>query len=1048
LFILRRLLYRLSFFRRSNVYRIVFLFLLIGCVHTSHAATVYVNTVYQAVGSSFTLETQSIVLSSSKLVGSNFQFTDNNSPNLFSTGNNISNISGTFKYYNVAGNLISIDGVISRQQKSGSNTLGVYFVSNDGLQAFFLVIPGNESNYTGGQTVNTDSSPMGANLNTVLETTPQLVVTPSSLEAFTTCYGTASNTQTFTVSGSNLTSNITITAPSGFEVSTQSNSNFSSTVLLSQSSGTVSTTTIYIRLSADAAAGSYNETVTINSTNANTGSVSVIGNVNTTSVGGTVSASPSTICSGSITTLSLSGYTGSLQWQSSTNGSSWSNVVGGSGATSTSYVTGSLTATTYYRVEVTSGVCATINSDVATVTVNVTSVGGTVSASPSTVCSGLNTILSVNGYTGSIQWQSSTDGSNWSNVIGGSGATSSSYVTGSLTATTYYRVEVASGECTTISSNVATVTVNATSVGGTVSVSPSTICSGSSTILSLSGYTGSLQWQSSSNGSSWSNVVGGSGASTDTYKTSTLTTTTYYRVAVTSGVCETTNSSLATVIVNDPPTPTISAGGATTFCSGGDVVLTASGGSSYLWSTGATSSSVTVTTSGTYTVTVTDGNGCIATSTATTVTVNALPSAGFITSAITCEKNPITFTSSSLVDAGTLTKWVWDFRDGTTPTTSFTGTITHTYSDFNTYNPTLVVESSNGCISVPVSISLNVNPLPITGFSLPEVCLPRARAVFINNTIIPDNSSMTYRWDFGDILDNSASVTKDGVHTFTALGTYQVKLIVTSVNSCKDSITRIFKDVFPQPKAGFSSADSACVGIGILFTDTSSTVNGTFTNWYWELGDKMQETKNIFSYTYNTEGTYTINLYARTSIGCYTDTISKRIMIFAYPRVNAGPDLFVLDDGQEQIKATATGSSLVYKWTPTTYLSDSNILNPFIIRPKDSLIYRLTVTDKGNCSAYDEMKMIPLEMPRPPNTFTPNGDGVNDNWQILNLKEYEGCIVEIYTSSGKLIYRSIGYTKPWDGSFNGKPVPAGTYYYVIDPKSGRQKQAGYITIFK
>jgi hypothetical protein len=78
-----------------------------------------------------------------------------------------------------------------------------------------------------------------------------------------------------------------------------------------------------------------------------------------------------------------------------------------------------------------------------------------------------------------------------------------------------------------------------------------------------------------------------------------------------------------TIAVNGLPTATITAGSATSFCQGGSVVLTASAGSTYLWSNGATTSSITVSASGSYTVTVTNANGCSATSSATVVTVNA-----------------------------------------------------------------------------------------------------------------------------------------------------------------------------------------------------------------------------------------------------------------------------------------------------------------------------------------------------------------------------------------------------------------------------------------
>ena len=94
------------------------------------------------------------------------------------------------------------------------------------------------------------------------------------------------------------------------------------------------------------------------------------------------------------------------------------------------------------------------------------------------------------------------------------------------------------------------------------------------------------------------------------------------------------------------------------------------------------------------------------------------------------------------------------------------------------------------------------------------------------------------------------------------------------------------------------------------------------------------------------------------------------------------------------------------------------------------------------------MKMTVLKLPKPTNTFTPNGDGINDTWEIPYLNQYTNCILEIYATTGQMLYRSIGYPKNWDGKYNGNDLPTGTYYYVIDPKNGRQKLSGYITILR
>jgi gliding motility-associated-like protein len=57
-------------------------------------------------------------------------------------------------------------------------------------------------------------------------------------------------------------------------------------------------------------------------------------------------------------------------------------------------------------------------------------------------------------------------------------------------------------------------------------------------------------------------------------------------------------------------------------------------------------------------------------------------------------------------------------------------------------------------------------------------------------------------------------------------------------------------------------------------------------------------------------------------------------------------------------------------------------------------------------------------------------------------------MVEIYSTKGQLLFRDTGYTKPWNATYKGQAVPAGTYYYVIDPKNGRKKIAGYVTILR
>ncbi|MFT3844062.1 MAG: PKD domain-containing protein [Lacibacter sp.] len=439
-----------------------------------------------------------------------------------------------------------------------------------------------------------------------------------------------------------------------------------------------------------------------------------------------------------------------------------------------------------------------------------------------------------------------------------------------------------------------------------------------------------------------------------------------------------------------------------------------------------------------------------------TIEVWPRPVAKFGTLLPSCEKNAVVFSDSSVANSASLVTWNWNFGDGS-PVVSLSSntTIQHTYAAYGTYNSILQVINNRGCTSVPVTVAVKVNPLPRVDFSLPTVCLPAGTAAFTDLSTIPDGtqSQFTYNWNFGDGYASPAgsdrSTIKDPVYKYSQLGPYTVKLVVTSSNNCVDSLTKQLVDVFPQPKASFTSVDSICIGETIDFTDESDGIVRSLNKWHWEFGNGYTSAVQHPSYLYPSAGVYNVQLYVYTTEGCVSDTASKTINVWAYPVVSAGPDLNVLEDGIRKIvDAVATGSGLQFLWTPSTYLDNTSLLNPTIIQPKDDITYTLTVVGRGGCTSADDVFVKVLKMPKPPNTFTPNGDGINDFWEISHLNDYPGCIVEVYNTAGTLVYRSVGYSTPWDGKWKGQQLPAGTYYYVIDPKNGRGRSAGYVTILR
>ena len=289
-------------------------------------------------------------------------------------------------------------------------------------------------------------------------TPPPTIITSGSISSFTSCSGYVSSEQSYSVYGFGLTSNITITTPTGFELSTTSGSGFTTPLTLTQSSGTVSTTTIYVRLKTSAT-GTPSGNITNASTGATTKNVAVSGTI-TTSVSPSVSINgTSTICTGSPVTFTATPTNGgslpSYQWK--LNGT---NV----GTNSTTYTNSGLVNGDIVSVVMTSNnTCQTSSnatSNSITMTVNQLSVGGTVNSNQVVLYGGNASTINLTGNTGSVlKWQydynsnftSATDVSNTTTFVNGTSM-------GAIIQTVYYRAVVQNGLCPSTNSSYVTIT--------------------------------------------------------------------------------------------------------------------------------------------------------------------------------------------------------------------------------------------------------------------------------------------------------------------------------------------------------------------------------------------------------------------------------------------------------------------------------------------------------------------------------------------------------------------------------------------------------------
>ena len=352
------------------------------------------------------------------------------------------------------------------------------------------------------------------------------------------------------------------------------------------------------------------------------------------------------------------------------------------------------------------------------------------------------------------------------------------------------------------------------------------------------------------------------------------------------------------------------------------------------------------------------------------------------------------------------------------------------------------------------AVAFNIVPKPQPNFAIPaSVCLPDGTVTFTNLSSISDGTEnlFQYLWNFDDSLSgaNNFSTIKSPTHKYNAVGPFNVNLRVTSNGGCIRDTTILLNTIHPQPKTNFGiNKPAICLGDAIIFIDSTNSMDGVTLQWNWNLGDgTIRNTQNV-THIYGSQQTYNVSLFTVNSHGCNSDTLYKLITVYPYPTVNAGPDRFMLEGGVITIQATSTGANLQYLWSPGLYLNDRYIIKPKVVDPKNDMLYTVTVTSNGSCTATDEMFVKVLKIPRIPNTFTPNNDRINDLWEIQYLEDYPNNHIQVFTRAGQLVYENRGYYKAWNGTYKGRPLPFDVYYYILEPGSGREAFTGYVTIIK
>lgn len=496
---------------------------------------------------------------------------------------------------------------------------------------------------------------------------------------------------------------------------------------------------------------------------------------------------------------------------------------------------------------------------------------------------------------------------------------------------------------------------------------------------------------------------------------------------------------------------TADAGPDQTICAGDQASLSgasSTGSGSYSWTDGINTFSgqlvqVNPLTTTTYTLTVDDG--CQA-SDVVTVNVNQLPviSASASLNSI-CPDEQLTLSASG----GVTYLWSADQPDAVlagheTELNPQAGPLVNT-----TY--TLTGTDVNGCINTD-QVVVSVKERMFADF------MPAATAVCEGDPVLVTytgngQSGATYAWDFNGGV---SSTTGQGPHSvsWTGPGIKTISLTVTQ-NGCVSAPFTQDVQVNAMPSAAFASdVVSGCVPLSIAFADASTnTVSGTSYSWNFGSAGTSVSQNPVLDFT--EAGHYDVSLQVTNPGGC-VDERTIPAMIDAWPvplaSFEASPWQTSMKNPVISFSSSSIGDNLTYVWNTgdgSTYDSPQ-----FTHTYADSGYYlvRVIATNEYGCSDEFEKQVFvsPRYMLRIPTAFTPNGDGLNDVFDIRGngVKEYS---ISIYDRWGSLIYFSNDINMKWDGTVSGTPVDKGIYVYHIffrDENDEVSKYTGSINLLR
>jgi gliding motility-associated-like protein len=491
-----------------------------------------------------------------------------------------------------------------------------------------------------------------------------------------------------------------------------------------------------------------------------------------------------------------------------------------------------------------------------------------------------------------------------------------------------------------------------------------------------------------------------------------------------------------------------------TICAGETVALSviAVGGtlSSYTWNPGnipGASISVSPVATTTYTISGQDALGCEVTA-SVLITVKPTPNAAFtVTPGTAClgTTQSVTFIGS----ASTAAAFNWNgFAGAAVQSGSGAGPYTILFNTSGMRTLRLQI-TDNGCISSTTAQTVNISTPPVNSFAVDKTTICAGDTVRVTFTgSVSNANAVTWNWGGGALLNGNG------------LGPFNIKynnngLIVCTINNgvCNATSTSKAITVIPQPVAAFTTDKiTGCAPLEVKFLNQSKQADA----YAWKFGDGEKGVDVNPVHMYNTTGDFEVTLVATHQTLC-TDKIIKLGLIRVLPAPVASFESTPgINTPVELSLATFQfNNSSQYAQSYVWYFGDGD--TAVGIHPAHQYLlpgnYQVALYTRNDVGCIDSVRhgayvVIPDKVLQVPNAFSPNGDGVHDRLEIPGLRAFPDCQVTIYNRYGQPVFNRRGYAEPWDGNKHGKPVAAGTYYYVIKSSRGSELYTGWIQLLR